>query len=63
MQTDMPMAAGIGEEKVEITKVENGWIVKVGCKTFVSKDWEEISHGLKEYYDNPIRAQHKYCVK
>jgi hypothetical protein len=33
----------------------------VGCKTFVSKDWNEIAVGLLEYFINPEEAMKKYC--
>lgn len=46
---------------VEIKKVTNGWIVRVGCRVFVSTSWDDISSGLKEYYNDPQAAQKKYC--
>ena len=44
-----------------IKKVSNGFIVVIGCKTFVSKEWKEISDGLAEYWENPSEAQKKFC--
>ncbi len=43
-----------------VRKVENGFILEIGCKTFVAKNWEEASTGLKEYWDDPRAAQKKY---
>ena len=45
----------------KIKKVENGFIVEVGCATFVSQDWKEISEGLRLYWEDPAKAQGKYC--
>lgn len=46
-----------------IKKVTNGFIVNIGCQTFVSKDWQEISDGLTEYWKDPIAAEKKFCAK
>lgn len=46
-----------------IKKVTNGFIVNIGCQTFVSKDWQEISDGLAEYWKDPIAAEKKFCAK
>jgi hypothetical protein len=46
---------------VTIDKVENGFIVKVGCKTFVDNYWSSITQRLSEYWDDPIAAENKYC--
>ena len=48
---------------VRITKVDNGWIVKVGCATFVETDWNKICKALKEYWDDPEKAEKKYYKK
>ena len=45
----------------EIRKVANGFIITVGCKTFVSKDWGEVATGLGEYWENPTVAEKKFC--
>lgn len=50
-------------EEARIQAVENGFIVRVGCKTFVSKDWAEISQGLEEYWKDPRQAEKKYSRK
>lgn len=48
---------------VTIHKVENGFLIQVGCKTFVSKDWDEVSRELKKYYDNPADTEAEYCKR
>ena len=54
-------------QEVKITKTHNdwinGWIVKVGCATFVETDWNKICKALKEYWDNPVKAEKKYYKK
>lgn len=55
------MAFDPSEHKVVIEKVTNGFIIKVGCKTFVAKTWSEVSTGICEYFDDPIAARIKYC--
>jgi hypothetical protein len=49
------------KHSVTINPVYNGFIVKVGCKTLVSKDWKEISDGLAEYWQDPAAAEKKFC--
>ena len=51
------------DSMVNILKVENGWVITIGCKTFVSKEWQEISDGLKLYFENPEEAERKFCNK
>lgn len=46
-----------------IKAVENGFIAEVGCKTFVSQDWEELAAALGEYWKNPIKAEKKFSKK
>lgn len=43
-----------------IEKVANGFIVVVGCRTFVAASWEEASKGLALYWKDPIAAEKKY---
>jgi hypothetical protein len=54
------MADGFNEynkfHEVLIIRVENRWIVKVGCKTFVSQRWSEISDWLERYYKDPKKV-------
>ena len=49
--------------RVEISKVDNGFIVSIGCATFVETSWDKICKALKEYWDNPEEAEKKYCKK
>lgn len=46
---------------VKISKVTNGFIVKVGCQTFVEKTWDAIAAALSEYWKDPSAAQKKFC--
>jgi len=55
------MPGGVATHKdVAIVKAVNGWIIRVGCKTFVTTDWDFLQRELKEYYDNPIKAEGKW---
>lgn len=49
--------------EVVINKVQNGWIVKVGCVTFVETSWKKICKALEEYWDDPVKAEKKYYKK
>ena len=49
-----------GEVIVGIERVENGFMVAVGCKRFVGRDWDEVSFGLKMYYEDPKKAMKEY---
>lgn len=49
--------------QVTVQKVANGFIVVVGCQTFVAKTWTEASNGLSEYYKDPAAAEKKYCKR
>ena len=46
-----------------IKAVENGFIAEVGCKTFVSQDWEELAAALGEYWKDPQKAEAKFSKK
>lgn len=46
---------------VTIEKVENGFIVRIGCKTFVETLWSEVCKALALYWDDPKAAQRHYC--
>jgi len=48
--------------EVNIRKVANGFIVIIGCQTFVTKTWVEASEGLAEYYTDPVAAEKKFCA-
>jgi hypothetical protein len=49
--------------KVVIKKVHNGWIITIGCATFVETDWKKVCNALKEYWDDPVKAEKKYYKK
>lgn len=49
------------ELNARIDQVENGFIVRVGCKTFVAEDFKRVAEGLELYFKNPTEAQKKYC--
>jgi len=46
---------------VTIEKVTNGFIIRVGCKTFVGTNWTEVAAGLAIYWDEPAKAERMYC--
>ena len=48
---------------VRITKVANGFCLRIGCKIFIAKTWLEASTGLAEYWQNPGQAEKKYTEK
>lgn len=48
-------------QQVIIDHVENGFVIRVGCKNFVSRSLIEIFDGLNLYYKNPGEARKKYC--
>ena len=49
--------------EVTIRKADNGFIVHVGCKTFVFLSWVDAQIAITEYWDNPREAERKYCRK
>ena len=54
--------AGLSKYRtVTIDKVENGFIVKIGCKTFVEPEWWKLQLQLEEYWNDPVAAEAKYC--
>lgn len=46
---------------VGIKKADNGFIVRVGCKTFVETDWDKVQKALSEYWKDPLGAKRKWC--
>lgn len=46
---------------IHITKAENGFIVKIGCKTFIARSWPEVSNGLELYWTDPKEAKKIFC--
>lgn len=59
----MPVPTYSTYHEVTITKVTNGFIVRVGCMTFVTLDWVTVSRELGEYWQDPKAAQEKYQGK
>ena len=49
------------ETSVRISKVSNGFIIMIGCKTFVMRTWKEVNEGLTLYWKDPNAARMKYC--
>lgn len=45
---------------VNIRKVFNGFIVTIGCKTFVTKEWAELQSEVGLYLANPKKATEKW---
>lgn len=45
---------------VTIKKVNNGFIVEVGCKTFVSVRWQDVASALANYWTDPNEAERMY---
>jgi hypothetical protein len=52
-----------GTQAVRIIKVNNGFIITIGCATFVETDWKKVCNALKEYWDDPVKAEKKYYKK
>ena len=50
----------VGVQIVTIQKVANGFIITVGCKTFVAETWAAVAGGLAEYWEDPMKAERKY---
>jgi len=63
VQTNVSELADHGGYKVFIRKVENGFIVEIGCKTFVANTWSKASEGLELYFKDPDAAWKKYVEK
>lgn len=52
-----------GDEVVTIYKVANGFVVRVGCKTFVKENLGSLIGGLTEWFENPKKAVKEYFSK
>lgn len=48
--------------KIEINHVNLGYVVKVGCQTFVFTDPIVMADALKEYCQDPKAAEEKYVT-
>lgn len=49
--------------EVSIQKAVNGFIVKVGCKTFVAPSWELVSDQLGRYFKDPEGTEKAYAER
>ena len=61
LNAQVPVAPTPSYNEVQIAKVSNGFIIRVGCKTFVSKTWDEAAVGLSLYFKDPNAARKQYC--
>jgi len=52
-----------GIQAVKIIKCNNGWIVTIGCATFVTECRKKMFEALSEYWDDPVKAEKKYYKK
>ncbi len=59
--TPLGMARKNEWREVGILKVENGYVVHVGCKTFVFEKWVDAIQTISDYWNNPKAAEKKYC--
>lgn len=50
-------------EEVHIRKVNNGFIIQVGCQRFVAETWQKVTTGLGDYFKDPKKAEKKYTNK
>jgi len=48
---------------VIIKKVNQGFIITIGCQTFVATDEKKMFNALSEYFADPKEAEKKYCEK
>lgn len=47
-------------KEVRIKKVNQGFIINIGCQEFVSTDKQKMFDALSEYWKNPQEAERKY---
>lgn len=45
---------------VRIHPIDNGYVVTVGCKTFVFETLEKLLDNLSAYYNNPEHVEMRY---
>jgi hypothetical protein len=48
---------------IKIRKTNGGFIVKIGCQDFVATDSNKLLEGLKDYFEDPKKAEAKYVEK
>jgi hypothetical protein len=56
-------AATSRNQEVTIQHVENGFVITIGCKTFVAERWSTVANGLDDYWVDPVGAERKFCKK
>ena len=49
--------------EIKIKKVNQGFIVTIGCQIFVSESKEKMFNAISEYFENPNEAEKKYIEK
>ena len=49
--------------EVAIKKLDHGYQVKVGCKTFAKENLKELLADIKDYFENPEKVYKKYKIK
>ena len=59
-QIPQPVAPSFGD--VHIERVQNGFLITIGCKRFVMHSWKDVSEGLELYWKDPNMARLKYCT-
>ncbi len=60
---DMPEETPSKElpERYQVEPVSNGFIVRVGCGTFVFGTRKELFQAQRDYLNDPAAAEKKYC--
>lgn len=59
---EVPQPTGPRHRDVQIKRVANGFVLNIGCQTFVAKTWDDASDGLRDYWKDPVAAEKKYCA-
>ena len=65
-EMDLKIAEAEREEalhELRITKVDNGWIVKAGCMTFVFDNVDKLAVEISRYLHNPNEVAKEYSEK
>ena len=48
------------DRKVQIQRVNNGFVVQVGCQTIAFETSEHLCAAIKLFYEDPAKARKKY---
>jgi hypothetical protein len=51
-----------GFPEVIVRRVANGFVLVIGCQTFVAKTWGEAAEGLADYWKDPDAVRKKYTT-